>query len=96
MEHQPFSGQMQREFIKDIEKTEPEFVVLVRVQTSWLMDYFSDKTILTWQRNGYLKKNYDRVGIINIDETSRYFWGKDIEKYKNRLTNYIFIYKRKR
>ncbi len=77
MEAQPFAGGMQRDMIREIETSSPEFVVFVDRNESWHQAPQSDTTIFEWW-NDY-RTNYTAVGIIEQDwpHPSQFFWGKD-------------------
>lgn len=95
MENQPFSKRMQSELINDIESSNPSIIVLARGLDSWCIGENSDKTILQWIPV-YLRKHYDKAGIVSIGFPTLYYWGNDISKYRPTLTSdYLIIYKRK-
>ena len=77
MEPQPFASRMQRDMIREIETSSPEFVVFVNEDFSWQQKPRSDVTIFKWWDD--YKTNYTVVGLIeqNWPQPSQIFWGKD-------------------
>lgn len=76
MEPQPYAPQMQEEMISEIERSRPEFVVLVNVPFSWLGRPMSTRLIFDWAQN-YLGQNYQLDGLVDILDESQYHWGND-------------------
>jgi hypothetical protein len=74
MENHPYARQMQTEIIEEIEKARPKFVVFVSIDSSWLVQKGSDRTILDWI-NTYLEANYSGVGLVNVfsDQPAEYY-----------------------
>ena len=63
METRDYGGQMQEEMIQEIEKANPKFLVVVHIQTSWLVRNDSVKTIFNWAET-YSRTYYDVVGMM--------------------------------
>jgi len=77
MENHDFALQMQKEFIQEVEKNEPKFMIFVRIPISWFQEEDSQKLIFDWFVK--YKKNYQRVGMIEIfKESSQYSWSPNI------------------
>jgi Tfp pilus assembly protein PilF len=96
MEPQPYAVTMQTEFTRDIEAAQPEYVVFVMYQTSWMqVTKIGSYKILDWWA-GYQPKHYKQlVGIADIidDDHTEYRWD-DISKYKVQSSVVVLIYKR--
>ena len=67
MEAQPLAEAMQREMVAEIETSKPKYIVLVDVFYSWLYSGNSKFLIQQWA-DGYLRQNYDLVGIADRTE----------------------------
>jgi hypothetical protein len=95
MEPQSYARQMQEEMIREIELARPKYVVSVKMSTSWLRRPESESLIFNWA-NGYIKKYYDVVGLVNILPPGQtdYYLG-ELPKSLPRLGNYILICQRK-
>jgi len=95
MESQPFARTMQEEFISDIERVQPKYLVAVWIPYSWLINASSDPRILDWIME-YTKTNYRPVGIIDLVEVgkARYIWGQEAERYTPISQHTIVMYER--
>lgn len=95
MEPQPFALHMQEELISQVERNDPEFLVLVPISTSWLQKRESERKIFSWM-NGYLR-NYRPVMIGDI-YSDRTLWLMDdaAESFTpGPRSNQIIVFKRK-
>jgi len=73
MEGHEFALEMQRRLIAEVEQAKPEYLLFVRIPTSWLQGPGSHTLIYDWFA-GY-KEGYQRVGTVEIFERStRYSW----------------------
>lgn len=68
MEGHDFALEMQRRLIAEIEQAQPEYLLFVRIPTSWLQKPDSKTLIYDWF-TGY-KEGYQRVGMVEIFEQS--------------------------
>ena len=68
MEPQPFARHMQLDMIREIESAQPEFVVLVFVKSSWLVQPDSARDLLDWWEQSY-QKNYELCRVVPLTET---------------------------
>ena len=96
MEPQPYAITMQDEFISDIETWQPDYVVFVMYQSSWMQvaDISSFKILHWW--SAYQPQRYKQlVGVADImsPDHTEYRWG-DIGNYKVRSSSVVLIYKR--
>jgi len=93
-EPQKFAVQMQKDMAREIEGNSPEYLVLVKVSTSWGMRSASDRWILTWFKS-YLAANYQIVGVADeIAPQTRYVWGDAAKTYKEESDFAVEIFKR--
>lgn len=94
MEEQKFASTMQQEMISEIEAARPQFLVLVDVPISWLMQAHSDTTIFSWVEK-YVDSQYERVGIADIGEATEYHWGDEVRHYRPQSKWTVSVFKRK-
>jgi len=95
MEYQPYSLQMQKEMIREIELKEPKIIVDVRVYFSWLVAEHSELYIFHWAEK-YIPMHYNLVGVIDIlSDGSIYKWGDAAKNYTPTCPNYILVYERR-
>ena len=77
MEDHEFALTMQRRLIDEVERAAPEYLLFVRVPTSWLQTPRSKTLIYDWF-TGY-KERYQRVGLVEIFEKSSHCsWLSDV------------------
>jgi 4-amino-4-deoxy-L-arabinose transferase-like glycosyltransferase len=97
MESHPYSSQMQREMIEEIEAASPEFLVFVSVPTSWLMRSDSDRTILSWF-DSYRRLRYRPVAIAEIrwPQETIYLWGEEAAAFDPRSRHWVAVFARGR
>jgi hypothetical protein len=95
MEDQKYASDMQRQMIDEIEKTQPDYLVFVRVPVSWLVHPHSDTQIFTWAEN-YTKEHYEYAGIADIlPNSTEYRWGDPAKSYRPRSQFSVLLFKRK-
>jgi hypothetical protein len=94
MEQQPYASTMQREMAGEIEAAKPDFIVFVRVPTSWLAQPRSDPFIFSWSQR-YLRDHYEFTGIADILPVTEYRWGDGAKTYQRRSRWAVEVYKRK-
>lgn len=96
MEKQPYAQSMQLEMIREIEAAQPRYIVMVKVNSSWLGKPDSLLTVIHWGER-YLREQYDRVGVIDIinGNTTRYLWGEESIGYTPASKFYVTVHKRK-
>ncbi len=92
---QPHAEAMRREFMDDVEKLKPRFLVLVNVGTSWMPWPDEAKPFIGWI-NHYPKQFYELIGLAEIDQTnSAYFWDpKSISEHLQTPTD-VLLFRRK-
>jgi hypothetical protein len=91
---QPHGVAMRQEFMEDVEKAKPRFLVLVNVGTSWMPWQPDVKPFTDWI-NDYPRKHYDLLGLAEVDQTnSAFFWDPDsISKHLSTPTD-ILLFRR--
>jgi hypothetical protein len=94
MEPQKYAHQMQEEMIREIEGSDPNYLVSVVMNDSWLERPGSDRLIFNWA-NEYTAQNYAAVGFVNITPTETDYYFGNIPSSVGTLKNYILIYQRK-
>lgn len=71
METSPFAQRFQAEFITDIERSRPRFIVLVLCPLSWLRREGSVTDVFEWA-NRHLAQDYRLVGVAARDQPARW------------------------
>lgn len=96
MENHPYARQMQMEMIREITATEPRYVVMVKINTSWGGKADSSLLLLNWGER-LLREQYEQVGVIDIVDrsTTRYLWDNDAKGYNPVSGKYVTVHKRK-
>ncbi len=95
MQDNELSFKMQKEAIKEIEESSPEYLIYVNVPTSWAMNSKSSTRIFEWFKNKFNNKKLELEGIVNIvsPDKTEYIWGKDAEKYRLLTPYWIAVFK---
>jgi general stress protein CsbA len=95
MDPQPYAVSMQREMIREIEASDPRFVVFVRFWYSWLPRPESDQTIFRWFED--YQQRFDRVGVVDIlsPGQTRYLWGEAAAAYTPVTDRWLAVYERR-
>jgi hypothetical protein len=96
MEPQPFADRMQQQMIREIESSDPEFVVTVYVTGSWLPRPDSDTRLLDWWSQYYVT-NYTPAGVVAMNSSgeSEYFLGPNLTNYQRLPDSGLAIFQRK-
>ncbi len=96
MEAQVYALKMQQEAIREIEASEPAFLVLVDIPQSWLTRVDSERLILDWYGK-YRDEHFDLVGLVEIvsEEETAYYWDRDATQRFPTSPYRIYIYRRK-
>lgn len=95
MEPQPFALRMQEEMIAQVERSNPPFVVLVTVSTSWLKRLDSKQKIFFWMKS-YLE-NYRPVMVAEVhSDYTRWLMDEEAESFTPRPeSSQVIVFKRK-
>lgn len=96
MEIHDYSLNMQQEMIHEVMSSQPKFIIVVPIATSWLMRPDSEKYIFRWL-NDYVRNNYTLVGVADIisSETTIYRWYADAAQYVVQSPNHVLVFERK-
>ncbi len=97
MEIHDYSLSMQKEMINEIVSSDPKFIVVVPIATSWLIRPESEKYILRWL-DDYVRGNYTLVGVADIisAETTVYKWFTDAQGYAIRSPSHVLVFEKNR
>jgi len=94
MEHHDFALQMQKEMIREIESAQPEFLIFVRNNTSWLRRPDSHTLVFKWFQS-YQKKHYSLVGLVDAYKGKTFYhWEPDV-KWPPRSSYWVTVLKRR-
>lgn len=86
----------QREWISDVERQKPKYIVFFNHPFSLLVQKDVDNYVFQWA-NKYIMENYKSVGVIDMIEGQHatYVWDPaTISTYKPTSTNVIYIFER--
>lgn len=91
----PQHKEWQREFVKDVEKANPKYLVYFNHPISLFVQPNTDKYVFEWA-NTYVNSNYHLVGLVDMIEGqhSSYLWREQIGNYKPVSQNIIYVYER--
>jgi hypothetical protein len=95
MEAQPYALAMQNEMIAEVEAAEPQYVVQVSGEASWLQDPQSPTRLFDWWYK-YGARHYQLVGIADIisEQRTEYRWAAAAEAYEPQSSYYLAVYLR--
>jgi hypothetical protein len=96
MESQPYALTMQKDFIREVEMSQPEYVVIVTCSMSWLRQLDSRPEIFDWWA-AYQPQHYKQlVGLADVisQDHTEYRWGEDSESYRVQSPSAVLVYKR--
>lgn len=91
------SEQWQREFIGDVEKAAPEYLVFYSHPISWMINPKVKNLIFPWF-DRFQVKNYDLIGYADMfNDATNYVWAPELDMAKSppRSPYKIFILKKK-
>lgn len=91
------SKDWQKEFISDVEKAEPKFLVFFSHAISWMANSKSENLIFPWF-DKFTAANYKLIGFADmLDNTTNYVWEPELDMAKNppQSKYKIFIFQRK-
>ena len=96
MEDQPYALEMQRQMIREIESSDPEYLVFIKVPSSWLAGPRSNRLIFKWF-NEYRKERYEKTGqvdILSLEKTD-YIWGEEAVGKRPRSEFFVDVFRKK-
>lgn len=95
MEPQPYALSMQKQMISEVESHAPRFVVMVGVQSSWLIRATSERTVLQWAQQ-YIAEHYEQVGVVDITPWgTRFVWDAAAASYAPQSGVWMKVYRRR-
>jgi 4-amino-4-deoxy-L-arabinose transferase-like glycosyltransferase len=94
--HQKYTTPMRAEIMSELQQNHPEYLVYVDIWDSWGEREGSPQSaaFLAWLQN-YMNESYERVGVVDVTETTEYVWGKPAQTYTPRSSKVIYVLKRK-
>ncbi|MGZ3920901.1 MAG: ArnT family glycosyltransferase [Bacteroidia bacterium] len=86
----------QREFVRDVEKAKPRYVIFYNHPISLMVQAGVDHYVFDWY-NKYVTENYNMIGLVDMIEgySSNYVWKEQLNNYKPQAQNLIYIFERK-
>lgn len=96
MENQPYSLEMQRTMMADIERARPKYIVMVKSPYSWLIRPESNRLILDWYTR-YSSAHYNLVGVADLvgPGNTQYVWGPTAPQYGVHGKTSVFVLERR-
>ena len=95
VEAQPLAPLMQADFIRDVENAKPEYLVVVNVSASWLIQPGAPSGLFRWM-SPYYERRYQQVGVVDLSpQGTIYRWDAEAANYRPRSSNYLLIMRRK-
>jgi hypothetical protein len=87
---------MQQEMIREVEKTNPDYLVSVQVDSSWMQTPDSNTLIFEWL-DAYSKAHFDLVALVEMLSNDRadYTWSAPKGPVSPRSNTWLAVYKRK-
>lgn len=86
----------QREFVNDVEKAKPKYLVFFNHQISLFIQPNTDRYVFEWYEK-YVRENYDVIGLVDMVNgyTSVYKWREQMNGYQPQSQSQIYIFERK-
>jgi hypothetical protein len=98
IESQPYAGEMQREMIAQIEAARPEYLVFVKIPSSWDLraDFHraAGDAVMSWMPK-FTSDFYEPAGLVIVKPDSEYYWGSDAMNRPPIHDLFISIFKRR-
>lgn len=95
MEDQKYALDMQKEMVKEIESSRPDFMVFVQIPLSWLASSESNPYILDWFGK-YVAENYELAGIVDeVTPETQFLWGDAAKSYHVQSGASLSVFKRR-
>jgi hypothetical protein len=93
MENHKYALAMQRDMVKEIESSRPEYLIYVTSPFSWLRSEESEMLLFNWFEN--YRKNYTVTGIAEIvsPRQTKYLWDEQAKNYRPQA-NAIYVLRR--
>jgi hypothetical protein len=94
MEKQPYARAMQKEFIADLERVRPGYIVFAKIYFSWLVSASSDPYFMNWFEK-YSRENYRAVAVMDLSNPrAPFIEGKEAMRFQPASKEAYFILKR--
>ncbi len=86
----------QREFVKDVENSEPRYFVFFNHRISLMVQPNTDNFVFEWA-NKYINEHYKLVGLVDMVDGiySKYVWNEQVVNYQPQAKSIIYIFERK-
>jgi hypothetical protein len=96
VEAHQYASEMQKEMIREIEESKPEYFIIVNVNTSWVVFPGADMGIFKWMEP-YSNTNYRLVGLVDMVSTNQtnYYWNQDASR-RPESQNFMVVFRRNR
>jgi hypothetical protein len=97
MEPQKYAFTMQQEMIHEVEAAQPEFLVFVGIQTSWLARPGSPQQLafFTWAQR-FITEHYELAGMVDIfSNGTQYRWGNEARQKRPGSPFFVEVFKKK-
>jgi hypothetical protein len=86
----------QREFVADVEKAKPRYIVFYNHSISLMVQANTDRYIWEWY-DKYIQ-NYNIIGVVDMVDgymSANYVWKEQLNGFKPQGQNVIYVYERK-
>lgn len=93
--HHKYSARMREEFLSELERNQPQFLVYVDVWDSWGERQVAQAQPFLDRLQQFMSEGYEREGVAEIGETTHYVWGEWAKDYQPQSTNVIYVMRRK-
>ena len=95
MENQPYSLEMQKEMISEIENARPKFLIFVNSPFSWTKSEASAQDIFNWYDQ--YRSQYNMVGLVDLNPTGKptYVWREAMNGYTPKNKAQVWVYERR-
>lgn len=86
----------QREFVADVEKAKPKYLVFFNHQISLFIQPNTERYVFEWYEK-YVRENYDVIGLVDMVNgyTSVYKWREQMNGYQPQSQSQIYVFERK-
>jgi hypothetical protein len=94
-ERQPFADEMRQEFMQDLQRVKPRYIVFVDSATSWVATLQPDTRLVTWATT-FTSTCYERAGVIDLDPggASTILWDTAAVGYQPRFKAKVTVLQR--
>ena len=92
---QDFASKMQSELIREIEKANPRYAVIVNINNSWTPRTNSDRTIFRWAE-AYFGGAFRIAGLVDIlpDGNYKAYWDEEARKATPQSESNLYVVER--